>query len=87
MATLAGIRHLILVGAKEPASFFAYPGKPSLMYPDSAAVHVLARPEENVAGALAALAGELAAPPVSLPPTKRPEPAFGSMRREFDVAQ
>jgi acetolactate synthase-1/2/3 large subunit len=77
VATLADVRHLILVGARVPAGFFAYPGKPSLMLPDAAVVHVLARPEEDAAGALAALAAELAAPSVSLPPTKRPEPARG----------
>jgi acetolactate synthase-1/2/3 large subunit len=77
VATLANVRHLILVGAREPVGFFAYPGKPSLMLPNDAVVHVLARPEEDTAGALAALAADLAAPPVSLPPTKRPEAAHG----------
>jgi acetolactate synthase-1/2/3 large subunit len=77
VAALASVRHLILVGAREPVGFFAYPGKPSLIRPESAVVHVLARPEEDAAGALAALAAELAAPTVSLPPTKPPEPARG----------
>jgi acetolactate synthase I/II/III large subunit len=77
IAALANVRHLILVGAREPVGFFAYPGKPSLMLPEGAAVHVLARPEEDITGAVAALAAELAAPPVRLPPAIRPEPAFG----------
>jgi acetolactate synthase I/II/III large subunit len=77
VAALAGTRHLILVGAQEPAGFFAYPGKPSLMKPNGSIVHVLARPEEDVAGALAALAEELAAPPVPVLPANRPEPAHG----------
>jgi acetolactate synthase I/II/III large subunit len=77
VAALAGIQHLILVGTKEPASFFAYPGKPNLMQPAGAVVHVLARPEEDAAGALASLAAELAAPSVKLPPAKHPEPASG----------
>ncbi|HKC00575.1 MAG TPA: acetolactate synthase large subunit [Terriglobales bacterium] len=77
VAALAGIRHLILVGAQEPAGFFAYPDKPSLMKPDGSIVHVLARPEEDVVGALAALAEELAAPPVPVQPANRPEPAHG----------
>jgi acetolactate synthase I/II/III large subunit len=47
------------------------------MKPNGSIVHVLARPEEDVAGALAALAAELAAPPVPLPPADRPEPAHG----------
>ena len=33
-AQLAGTRHLILAGARPPASFFAYPGKPSWLVPD-----------------------------------------------------
>jgi acetolactate synthase-1/2/3 large subunit len=77
VAALAGIRHLILVGAPQPVGFFAYPDEPSLMQPESAAVHRLARPEEDVAGALAALAAELAAAPVPPPPARRPEPAGG----------
>lgn len=77
IAALAEVRHLILVGAQEPVGFFAYPGKPSLMLPDAAVVHLLARPEEDAAGALAALAADLAAPPVSLPSAKRPGPAQG----------
>ncbi|MCY1290074.1 putative acetolactate synthase large subunit IlvX [compost metagenome] len=70
-ARLAGIANVILVGAPAPANFFAYPGKPSRPYPDDATVHVLARPEEDLADALRRLAEELAAPPLP-----RPEPAF-----------
>ena len=77
VAALAGIRHLILVGAPEPAGFFAYPGKPSLMHPEDAIVHVLARPEEDSVEALAALAEELGAPSVPLPLTKRTERVDG----------
>jgi acetolactate synthase-1/2/3 large subunit len=79
VAALAGIRHLILVGAQEPAGFFAYPDKPSLMKPNGSIVHVLARPEEDVVGALAALAAELVTPPIPVLPANRPEPAHGSM--------
>jgi acetolactate synthase I/II/III large subunit len=42
-----------------------------------AVIHVLARPEQDAAGALAALAAELDAPPISVPPSKRPELAHG----------
>jgi acetolactate synthase-1/2/3 large subunit len=86
VAALRDVRHLVLVGAREPVGFFAYPGKPSLMRPDGAVVHVLARPEEDAAGALAALATELAAPTVRLPPTKTPEPARGAVT-SLGVAQ
>jgi acetolactate synthase-1/2/3 large subunit len=79
VAMLAGIRHLILVGAQEPAGFFGYPDKPSLIRPNGAIVHVLARPEEDTAGALARLCAELGAPPVAPPASKPPEPARGAV--------
>jgi acetolactate synthase-1/2/3 large subunit len=59
---LAGVRHVILVGAKVPASFFAYPGKPSLLAPPDSITHVLARPEQDAVAALEWLADELGAP-------------------------
>lgn len=39
---LDGTTHLILAGAREPVSFFAYPGKPSELVPADAQVHTLA---------------------------------------------
>ena len=33
---LAGTRHVVLCGAKPPVGFFAYPGKPSLLWPTDA---------------------------------------------------
>ena len=59
LEVLAGTRHVILVAAKPPTAFFAYPGKPSLVYPPDAKVHTLARVEEDVVQALEALADEL----------------------------
>lgn len=59
---LAGTRHVILVGAKPPTAFFAYPGKPSLTSPSDAVTHVLARPEQDAVAALEWLADELGAP-------------------------
>ena len=47
MAALAGIRHLVLVGAVRPVAVFAYPDKPGYLYPADAQVHVLARPEQD----------------------------------------
>jgi acetolactate synthase-1/2/3 large subunit len=73
---LASFRHFILVGAKVPVAFFAYPGKPSLLAAEGAAMHVLARPDEDEIAALDALVDELdarktapvLAPRVSLAP-------------------
>jgi acetolactate synthase-1/2/3 large subunit len=61
LKTLAGLRHIVLVGAKVPVAFFAYPDKPSLLAPEDCAMHVLARPEEDLVGALRALAEEVGA--------------------------
>jgi len=67
LAKLAGFRHLILVGAAPPVSFFAYPGKPGRLYPPECQVHVLSRCEEDGPWALAQLADALEAPSVSPP--------------------
>lgn len=58
---LSGATYLVLVGAKSPVSFFAYPGKPSVLVPEGAEVRALA---VNELAALAdELGGELPAPP------------------------
>ena len=56
LKALEGTRHLILAGAKAPVSFFGYPGKPSRMWPADCDVHVMARPDQDIVAALAALA-------------------------------
>jgi acetolactate synthase-1/2/3 large subunit len=56
---LARFRHAVLVEAKEPVGFFAYPGKPSRVLPPACARHVAARPEQSGAAALEALAALL----------------------------
>lgn len=61
-AQLGGLRHLVLVDAKAPVSFFAYPGKPSYLVPEGCEVHVLATGGHDVAGALEALAEAVGAP-------------------------
>ena len=69
VAKLKHFKHLILVGTGEPVAFFAYPGKPSIVSPPDAAVHVLARPEHDLKDALARLADELRCPPRAVPET------------------
>jgi len=61
VAQLQGVRHLVLVGAKAPVSFFAYPGKPSSLVPDDCEVHVLAAEGDDAPLALAHLADALGA--------------------------
>ena len=63
IAALAGVQNLILIGAKEPVGFFAYPGKPGRMYPDGCSVHVVARPEQDGRAALIRLAAALGVEP------------------------
>ena len=53
---LAELRHLILVNAKSPVSFFAYPGKPSDLVPEGCTVHTLATPAQDAAASLHKLA-------------------------------
>jgi acetolactate synthase-1/2/3 large subunit len=82
-----GIRHLVLVGAPPPVTFFAYPGKPGRPYPADAEIHDLAEPGDDLPDALARLADALGAPPAAAPATSpRPAPAAGAVTAEA-VAQ
>ncbi len=58
---LAEIEALILVDAKAPVSFFAYPGKKSYLVPDGCNVLTLATPEQNTTASLEKLAAALGA--------------------------
>lgn len=86
LAALAGLKHIILVEAKPPVGFFAYPGKPNRMYPEDCTVHVLARPEQDGPEALARLAGALAATEAAGAARQKAEPARGAISPEA-VAQ
>ena len=73
LAALADVQHLVLVNAKEPIGFFGYPGKPSRLQPADAALHVLARLEQDAEAALRG-AGRRAGRPAR-PPSPPPAPA------------
>ena len=83
-AQLDGVRHLVLVDAKAPVSFFAYPGKASDLVPAGCTVHTLARAGEDAVGALEALAdavgatGDAGAPA----PAARPDRPSGALTTE-----
>ncbi len=62
-ALLQQFQQLILVGASPPVAFFAYPGKPSAPTPEGCEIHVLARPGEDCASALEALAASVSPNP------------------------
>jgi acetolactate synthase I/II/III large subunit len=77
---LAGLKHLVLVDAKAPVSFFAYPGKKSYLVPDGCEVHELASFEQDAVGGLEALAEALGAnaePALQQP--SRPEKPTGDL--------
>ena len=79
MQALAPFEHIVLVNAKAPVAFFAYPGKPSTQYAANAQLHVLARAEQDGVAALRALADALHAPACAIPdPGPRPAPATGA---------
>jgi acetolactate synthase I/II/III large subunit len=61
-AALRGAERVVLVGAREPVSYFGYPGIPAELVPPGTPVDVLAAPHEDGAAALEALADRLAAP-------------------------
>src|SRR5271163_3948879 len=56
---LKNIRQLILVGAPAPVSYFAYPGKSSVLTAAECEIHALASPGEDYVGALDALVAAL----------------------------
>ncbi len=78
---LAPIEQLILVDAKAPVSFFAYPGKKSYLVPDSCSVHTLATPAQDAAASLRQLADALGASqtPPRLQAPRRPERPRGRL--------
>lgn len=71
---LADVKHLILVDAKSPVSFFAYPGKASDLVPAGCTVHTLSAPEQDAAASLEKLVQALGATQAqpALQPAQRP---------------
>jgi acetolactate synthase-1/2/3 large subunit len=77
---LDGLRHLVLVDAKAPVSFFAYPDKASWLAPDGCEIHTLAGPSDDAPAALAALADALGAnESAARQPLARPELPTGAL--------
>jgi len=78
------LKHVILVGAKMPVAFFAYPNKPSQLTPEGCEGHVLVRPEEDHIQALEWLCDEVGARATPAPVTndKPAPPATGAITSE-----
>ena len=75
---LAGLKHLVLIDAKAPVSFFAYPDNKSYLVPDGCEVHELAGPTDDAVGSLRALVDALGAGgacPVLQEPDRPPRPS------------
>jgi len=79
MAEMASVQleefdHLVLVDARAPVSFFAYPGKKSYLVPEHCQVHNLVEVQEDALGSLNALAAAVGASSTApqLPPLQRP---------------
>jgi acetolactate synthase-1/2/3 large subunit len=85
---LKAVEVLVLVGAKPPVSFFAYPGKPSWCVPEGARIHYLAHAHEDGVGALEALADALGAPsqPIGAAAYARPDSPSGDFN-QFTIGQ
>jgi acetolactate synthase-1/2/3 large subunit len=72
---------VVLAGALAPVAFFGYPGIPSALIPEGCTTQTLAMPEQDVAAALEALAGEMGASANSniAPVVKRPPRPTGKL--------
>ncbi|MCA9533502.1 MAG: acetolactate synthase large subunit [Myxococcales bacterium] len=78
---LAGYKHLVLIDAKAPVSFFAYPGKKSYLVPDGCSVHTLVTPEQDAIGSIEQLVRAVGADRVKpkLQASSRPELPTGKL--------
>ncbi|HVX18131.1 MAG TPA: acetolactate synthase large subunit [Acidimicrobiales bacterium] len=86
-AQIGDARHVILVDAPEPVSFFAYPGKPSRLVPPGCEVLALGGPGTDRADALERLA-DVVAPGVEprVQPSSRPDRPTGALNGETVAA-
>lgn len=88
MDKLKDLKQLILVGAKPPVSFFAYPGKPSWLIPGACTIHTLAEPAQDCIQALKDLAAELKATESGLSVYKQERPGLPTGKLDItSVAQ
>ncbi len=88
LEVLKGFQHIVLVGAKAPVAFFAYPGKPSLLYPEGCEIHALSTLEEDSVHALEWLADELGATgtEASVQRAERPARPTGALTKDSIAA-
>jgi acetolactate synthase-1/2/3 large subunit len=83
--TLGGVDNLLLVGAKPPVAFFAYPGQPSVLTDEQCRIETLANFDSDPGAALQALCDELDAhsvKPILLSRSKDVRPISGPLTPE-----
>jgi acetolactate synthase I/II/III large subunit len=78
---LEGVRHLVLVDAARPVTFFAYPGRQGDLVPEGCTVHRLAEPGEDAPAALEDLVEAVGAGGAQAAgePARRPDPPTGDL--------
>jgi acetolactate synthase-1/2/3 large subunit len=81
VAQLQDLRHLVLVDAKAPVSFFAYPNIPSVLTPEGCEIHDLVIDSAATVNALEQLADAVGAPSDAalLAPASRPDRPTGPL--------
>jgi acetolactate synthase I/II/III large subunit len=72
---LKGFTSIILVGARPPTAFFAYPDKPSALFQPGTRIHELARVDQDIVYALEALTESLGASAEQVPVAPATAPA------------
>jgi len=81
---LSGFDHLVLIDAKAPVSFFAYPGKKSYLVPDGCTLHELVQKDQDALKSIAALVEAVGANDTmpKLQEAKRPQLPSGKLNAE-----
>lgn len=82
LAAFSDTEQVVLIGAKAPVGFFAYPGKPGSMLPDACVCVDLVSPDQDMIAAIAALADEVgvsSTPPARLSVRACPTLATGAL--------
>ncbi len=80
LETLGRFEQLVVVGTRSPVAFFAYPEGRSSLLPEACTALTLAGPEQDVTGALEALAERVGAPASATgAPAARPERPTGAL--------
>jgi acetolactate synthase-1/2/3 large subunit len=84
LAYLKDTDEMVLVGARRPVAFFAYPGQPSLLTPESCNVTPVADVDDDLLDALERLADAVKAPKSADAPPALPKPAVADGAPTFE---